>query len=265
MISPLITAIVALNTSSLCSNNQSDFEVSLLALSDHLQLSPEETSAQLFRLQNQGLLIYNLSQKCIYLKICAQSAIGSAQNYEPWLWDLASAFTRELNSKFQGAAERVQDVWEFGKIIADHSNSTPVQEMARDFLLGYMTEGPQACSPSANDTTPNSAYPFIHSPDLCYGDTLDDQNQEIQKCQRQIDILFKDPSVEDIVARIRLVRPDLATNEFRAVVISKILHGVQTSQIQLADWEHRSQWNSCRAISFPTVLSLCLTYGADRD
>jgi hypothetical protein len=259
MISPLITAISALNTLPQCGEKQSDFEVSLLALSDHLHLSPEETSAQLFRLQNQGLLIYSLSRKCIYLNISTQPGIGNLQSFESWLGNLAAALTREMNSKFESSAERVQDVWEFGKIIADSLNRSAAQERARSFLLAYMTDGPLNGVPHVRGS--DCGFPFIHSPRLEYGDALEEQNTEIQKCQRQIDLLFKDPSVEDIVARIQLAAPpDLPTTEFRAVVIAKILLGLQTSQIQLADWEHRSQWNSSRAISFPTVLSLCLTY-----
>jgi hypothetical protein len=256
----LVQAISTLNKISTSPQNQSDFEVSLLALSSHLQLSPEETSAQLFNQQNRGILLYKLSRKCLYLTIEKQPSLSSVDGVETWLWKLANSLSKLLKSKLQAAAERVQDVWRIGKILANESDS---EERGRQFLHDYMTDG--SLDPLATSQEPQFPNGFIHRPYLHSSDLSAEDSEDLLKCKRQIDILLLDPSLRDILQRFHFSGSEEMTDELRAVTIAKILHGVQSSQIRAADWEHRAQWNSCRMISFPTILSLCQPRTAAED
>jgi hypothetical protein len=251
---PLVQAISTLNTISASPQGQSDFQVSLLTLSSHLQLSPEETSAQLFHQQNRGLLVYKFSRKCLYLTISKQPSLLALENLETWLWKLASSLTELLKSKLRAAAERVQDVWRFGKILVGDSDA---EERGRQFLHDYMTDG--SLSPPTAQEAP---FPdgFIHNPSLHPSELCDEHSPDLHKCKRQIEILLLDPSIRDILQKFPFFASQEMMSELRAVTIAKILHGVQSSQIRAADWEHRAQWNSCRMISFPTILSLCQSH-----
>ena len=256
---PLIQAIATLNTIAPNPLTQSDFEVSLLTLSSHLRLTPEEASAQLFDQQNRGILVYKFSRKCLYLTISKQRSLFALDNLEAWLWKLASSLTKLLKTKLQTAAERVQNVWRFGKILDGGSHA---KERGEQFLHDYMTDG------SLSPPTPEEAeYPdgFIHNPTLHSSNISDEDSFELHKCKRQIDILLLDPSIHDLLQRFHFIGSEEMMSELRAVAIAKILHGVQSSHIRVADWEHRAQWNSSRMISFPTILSLCQTSRSSAD
>lgn len=238
---PLVKSILKLNQSP---SSQSMFEVSLLALSNNLGITPDETSTLLYQAQSQGALIYQLSRRSLYLTITPPL---ECPDIDSWIREMARSVTRTLHSKLDAAGQRVQDVWNFGKLIsgaADAESNTNAEQ----YLQNYMSDHNQRVNHDSQEVSP-----LIHLPELRFNNSY--ESQEVLKCKRQIDILFSDPAVNDLVERI--LASGEGNRDLKAVVISKILHGVQTTHIKSVDWEHRAQWNSCLAVSFPTLLSLC--------
>lgn len=238
---PVIKAIVEINQSP---SNQVDFQFSLLSLSIYLRMSPDEAASLLYRSQGRGILLYQLSKKSLYLTI--RRPFQSPLQVGSWIQEIAVSLGNFLNSQLYAAGNRVSNVWSFGKLISSETVDE-TERFARQYLETYITEGNSSldcCAPS----------PLIDQPTLRYYDPC--EIEELNKCKRQINILFNDPAVNDLVSGILQSEVDVGEG-LKSQVVAKILHGIQTVRIKSADWEHRAQWSSCRMISYPTLLSLC--------
>ena len=282
--------------SSDCENEtgRNSFEVSLLTLSLDLQLPPEIIFSKLYNLQKREILVYNISQKSLYVKISDSVYENIVDSFEQWIWKLSQQLTEHLSQKFETLANRVVDIWKFGHLLTNISdplhdilgNEGGNQEVAREFLSSYMMSGHitheeselssklsscplpfihSSITSNPSSTSSSSSSSNVNSHNSCL--TEEKKLQHLQKCQQHINILTIDPFLDEVLDKMILqhvkqtfspIKLPQLRKELKAVMIAKILHGHQSSLIQLSDWGHRAQWGACKIISFSTIVSLCL-------
>lgn len=105
------------------------FECSRLSLAVSSQILVTDLPSRLFRLQQDGVLQYNLSDPAVYLTLPSHGLVGSVvvnvdddRYYYEWIWQQSIKLFQLLNQIDDLASERIENMWKVGKTLAAFSN-----------------------------------------------------------------------------------------------------------------------------------------------
>ena len=156
-----------------------EFECSRLAVALHCQLTPEEVSTGLYKLQKAGVLEYKLQDSALYIhthsagmgehhfthycadKGCVGSVVADYKqlqaHYYEWLWRLSGAVQESLHTIAAGGSSRIVDMWR-----ATHTISCFTAQASKSAERASVEAG-EVTDVTASGTVPHCTPAAVHS------------------------------------------------------------------------------------------------------
>lgn len=149
------------------------FKVSLMDLSNHLRMDPDQVSCALFAKQKQGIISYTISEPAVYCSLSRQVFSTSFRSFletspqqdlssafDAWLRDLAASISSVVAKATDDAAARVLDMWRVSTVIADHGVSTESSDKSVD-ADGGASQGMTGAVTSDSGASADSVMDFL--------------------------------------------------------------------------------------------------------
>jgi hypothetical protein len=259
-----------------------EFDVSLFELSQELNLTTKLTVRELYALQQEGFIQYNLSDPAYLVTLSSSSQsdliiFDSTEQYWEWFSSTSRQLCETLEALDRLNAKRVLDMRAMAKVIESASNvdsgvdlltdeqsHDERQHQLRDLLNSYMEGRIQQVESSYPVPTNPLVSAFANMPSILKN-SADIENQ----ARKDAMVLVRDPNLLSTASAmstsiISCFGIDFDLQEMRkqhiALTAFKIMYGALASTAGNGHptWRGSSYWGKCKNLDPNKLLQLCL-------